>query len=330
VWENAAIANSRVFPYFIMIQTIFAFLIWAGFALKDSSDPAKSEGKEWTSMLAGLESLFPGQTALATHVQCEYDLRAEIWRWFTYQWSHVGIEHIGFNCILNLVLGWRLEKLHGNLRMGLFYNIGVFGGACCYFISDAHISVVGMSGGCYSLFGMHWGYWVINFKQKRYRWLTFFVLALFMTVDIVTYFETYKAEEAGGAKVSHSAHAGGFIAGFLLVIMFGENLVVTPFEDNLKKCSLVLAIVLTAGCLGFRVVNWAPWTIWSTEPWCFTQLVYNRTFFGDSKWHCIRCGTKACEMAWSQPAQLWTSAATYYECNTKWDGFSPLQTNIDM
>jgi membrane associated rhomboid family serine protease len=322
VWENTRIRNSRVVPWFILGQSAFAFLIWAGFALKESSDPTKAKGRAWTDIMAGMESIWPDQTALKTHVDCEFDLRPEVWRWFTYQWTHVGISHVGFNCILNLVLGWRLEKLHGNLMMALFYNLGVFGGACCYFCNDVHIAVVGMSGGCYSLIGMHWGYWIINFKQKRYRWLTFFVLVLMNGIDLFTYFTTMSDHEPGEPKVSHSAHFGGAVTGLMVVILFGENIKEQWFEPPLKVFIGVLAFGLLVLCLVWRLVAWAPYDIWDMEPWCWTTLAYNSTLFGDTEWHCVSCASEACVLAWQAPYQLWTTPATHAECVEKYGGYA--------
>ena len=43
--------------------------------------------------------------------------------------------------------------MQGPIRMFLMFNIGVFGGACCFFVNNPFDTVVGMSGGCYSLIG---------------------------------------------------------------------------------------------------------------------------------------------------------------------------------
>jgi len=321
IWENAMIRNSLVTPYFILGQTIFAFLIWSIFALKDSGDPTKNPlNKPMTALMAGMESMFPGKTSLITHIDCE-DHRYDVWRWLTYQWTHVGIGHVGFNAILNLVLGWRLEKLHGNLKMALFYNFGVLGGALCYFVSDVHISVVGMSGGCYSLLGMHWGYLILNFKQKKYRWLTLFVLLVLALVDTINYFINLKKQDDGGPKVSHSAHLGGAFAGLCIVVLFGENLKEDWFEPYLKAFCGIVGFIVVSGCIIIRLTGWPPFTLLDTEGWCWLQLVYNRTSFGDNAWHCVRCGSDACVAQWQSPNQLWTSSVTYAQCLDKHGGF---------
>merc|ERR1719210_934300 len=71
------------------------------------------------------------------------------------------------NCLLALIFGISLEGFHGPIRMFIMFNVGVFGGACCYFVSDVHTRVVGMSGGCYALVGMHFGDVLMNFHEQR-------------------------------------------------------------------------------------------------------------------------------------------------------------------
>lgn len=95
---------------------------------------------------------------------CE-DLRAQVWRWWTYQFTHVGAVHVMMNAALNVVLGIPLELMHGSLRVALMFNIGVVGGAMCYSVNDAHTVVVGCSGGCYALIGTHIADLLMNWRS---------------------------------------------------------------------------------------------------------------------------------------------------------------------
>jgi len=299
-------------------------MIWAYFSLQDSGDPVKNPtGLAWTSMLAGLESIWPLETCLKTHTDCD-DLRLQVWRWFTYQWTHVGLSHVGGNAIMNVILGWRMEKLHGNLKMMLFYNIGVLGGSLCYFVNDVHISVVGMSGGCYALVGMHWGLLVINWNEKKYRWLTLFFLVALATMDLVIYFQALQAQETGGPKVSHSVHFGGAVTGLLVVVLFGNNIDEKEWERKLKIVCGIVGFGLLVFCFTWRITAWSPYGIWDTTPWCWLQLVYSRDTFGDNTWHCVRCGSQACMKMWQTPLQNWTSPVTYTECLIEHGGFSSI------
>ncbi|KAG2455698.1 RHBL1 protein, partial [Polypterus senegalus] len=51
--------------------------------------------------------------------------RAQVWRFFTYIFMHVGLEQLGFNALLQLVIGVPLEMVHGLVRISLLYIAGV-------------------------------------------------------------------------------------------------------------------------------------------------------------------------------------------------------------
>merc|ERR1712137_956086 len=123
------------------MQTIVAFFIWFAGSLQ----VMRNEGRQFALNPAGLDTFVPGQTDLRIVGNACEDLRMDLWRTITYQWTHVGVFHILANSFMNIVLGIPLEGLHGHLRVVLMYNVGVFGGACCYWVGDSKRRVVGMS-----------------------------------------------------------------------------------------------------------------------------------------------------------------------------------------
>ncbi|XP_033618783.1 rhomboid-related protein 3 isoform X4 [Fukomys damarensis] len=52
-------------------------------------------------------------------------LRAQAWRYLTYIFMHAGIEHLGLNVVLQLLVGVPLEMVHGATRIALVYVAGV-------------------------------------------------------------------------------------------------------------------------------------------------------------------------------------------------------------
>ncbi|XP_043571042.1 rhomboid-related protein 3 isoform X2 [Chiloscyllium plagiosum] len=52
-------------------------------------------------------------------------LRRQIWRYLSYIFMHVGVEHLGFNVVLQLLVGVPLEMVHGALRISFIYLAGV-------------------------------------------------------------------------------------------------------------------------------------------------------------------------------------------------------------
>merc|ERR1711972_546199 len=116
------------------------------------------------------DSIWPGMTDLriTDETDCA-DYRAQAYRWFTYQFSHVGLGHVCMSVFLNLVIGLPLNGFHGNLRMLFMYNIGVLGGACGWMVCDLHAATVGMSGGCYALIGISLADLCMNWHEKKFR-----------------------------------------------------------------------------------------------------------------------------------------------------------------
>ena len=52
--------------------------------------------------------------------------RAEIWRFYTYQFLHAGFPHIFGNVLMQLFLGIPLELVHGSIRLGIKYVLCIY------------------------------------------------------------------------------------------------------------------------------------------------------------------------------------------------------------
>ncbi|XP_038618860.1 rhomboid-related protein 1 isoform X2 [Tachyglossus aculeatus] len=81
--------------------------------------------------------------------------RARAWRFLTYMFMHVGLEQLGFNALLQLMIGVPLEMVHGFLRISFLYLAGVLAGSLTVSITDMRAPVVGGSGGVYALCSAH-------------------------------------------------------------------------------------------------------------------------------------------------------------------------------
>jgi len=270
-------------PFFILLQLLAQWPLWI-------------IGKIATGdFVAGLETIAPGSTDLRVNRDCE-DLRAEIWRWLTYQWTHAGISHIGFNTFMLLFLGVPLEGFHGHLRFALMFNVGVFGGACCFLVTDAHgPSLIGMSGGCYALLGMHMADIVMNFAEKAKPRRKLMILLLIAVIDFVNV--ALSQDTNAAASPSHWAHLGGYVAGLLIGIVLGRNLVRRGFEDVVW---IVCAIVGTGlACFSIAwALSWPPRDIFDLTPWCWGKQVLSRPHFNDTNYHCVRCDGPNCVADW--------------------------------
>ncbi|KAM5131529.1 rhomboid-related protein 1 isoform 1-T1 [Callospermophilus lateralis] len=93
--------------------------------------------------------------------------RARAWRFLTYMFMHAGLEQLGFNALLQLMIGVPLEMVHGLLRISLLYLAGVLAGSLTVSITDMRAPVVGGSGGVYALCSAHLANVVMNWAGMR-------------------------------------------------------------------------------------------------------------------------------------------------------------------
>ncbi|CAJ1359805.1 unnamed protein product [Effrenium voratum] len=288
--SGKAIEDERDYwPVFVLSQSLLVFLLWVIFA---------AQSEEFFSAKAGLDSIVPGTTNMAIHSDCE-DLRWQIWRWLTYQFTHAGLSHVGLNIFIVLVVGMRLEMYHGHVRTLVVFNLGVICAAFNFAVADGHASLIGMSGGAYALMGMTFGSLILNWHDTRYRRPELLVLLVLFALDLVF---AYADGLAKDSEVSHSAHFGGYAAGFVLGILVGRNLDEEEKQEHAKtlRCERILQLVL--GVVGAIVLvsviawaaQWPPRTLSDTTPWCWNRQIFNQSLFPEFRFHCIRCQDDSC------------------------------------
>jgi hypothetical protein len=142
-------------PFFLLGISFLQIIIFLYYVFTESSGVADA-----TSPIAGPEELW--MKAVGPFPLCS-DLRSEVWRLVSYQLVHAGIQHIGFNMVMQLIFGLPLNMVHGSIRFGFIYQLGVIGGALAFAVVDgAHGAVVGCSGGVYCIFGMHLAEVIMN------------------------------------------------------------------------------------------------------------------------------------------------------------------------
>eukprot|EP00927_Polykrikos_kofoidii_P028183 TRINITY_DN24640_c0_g1_i1.p1 TRINITY_DN24640_c0_g1~~TRINITY_DN24640_c0_g1_i1.p1 ORF type:complete len:777 (-),score=112.14 TRINITY_DN24640_c0_g1_i1:67-2397(-) len=281
-------------PVFIVLQTALAFGLWLYYAIR-SGEPLHLSSAARDPL--GLVSLFPGWTELQVHKDCE-DLRPQLWRWLSYQFSHSDLTHVGINSFMNLMFGIPLECFYGSCLMLIMYTVGVFGAACIKSVADIHVAVVGMSGGCYALVGMHASDLVLNWSHKRYRHVHVLVLVIFAMLDLMNSVVLM----GGNGRQNNWSHLGGVVAGLSVGIVVGRSLVV-------KRWQRVMAamILLTSGFIAAFCVAWAqqwPPRSFGESGWCWLRQVRSVTRFGDVAWHCVRCHSRECIQEWSKEVDI--------------------------
>jgi len=279
-------------PIFTISQLVLAFGAWALLPLfnPDSANDARSGG-------AGLESLWPGDTAFLLQRDCT-DLRYQCWRWLTYQFTHASFTHILGNSVMLFIVAIPLEGFHGHLRLALLLNVGVAVGAAFDSFLQNSYQLVGMSAGVYALMGMHYADVIMNWGQMEYRYGKSALLLVLILIDSIA---AMVSEFSGdGTNISHAAHFGGWLSGMLMGVLVGRNLKVHDFEHYFQAVAFVILLVIVI----FSAVwlsGWPPRTIFQAEQdaWCWVRQVYNTSLFQSNNWQCVFCSTEACTKSWA-------------------------------
>lgn len=184
-----------------------------------------------------------------------------------------------------------MEGIHGSWRLILMYNVGVLGGAFFCFLSSAHTAVMGMSGGCYALVGMHVADLLMNWRRKRYRKPIILMLVILLSADIV---QLQFMREAG---VSYMAHIGGAIFGLCMGFAVGKNYSDHQYQSSFRRLASMVVVLLSSVALLWLAVTWPPKNIGEEIGWCWHRQAFNVSLFGNG-WQCIRCGNHSCIEHW--------------------------------
>jgi len=211
------------------------------------------------------------------------------------------LAHIAFNAGLNLVLGVPLEQFHGSLKMFVMYELGVFGGACCYFLADGHNKVVGTSGGCFALIGIRVGDLIMNWNQRPYRYWRLLFLSALVGMEVAV---EAMSEPEGGVQTSNAAHVGGAAVGLFSGVVIGRNLEREACEWVLQAAFLLLGAAFLVWSLAVGM-SWPPQNIFEETPWCWLRQVSNATLFDNWDWQCVKCFSAECIQEWSMQQRIY-------------------------
>ena len=194
-------------PWFMISSAIAQISLFFSYA---------TGGISWTYPVGGPKSCIMG---VATPPPDCTDLRPEVWRLACSQYVHKGIGHLFSNVVLLLVLGIPLEMVHGWFRTGVLYTLGVILGNLSHVVFKATGSLVGCSGGVYSLMGAHAVNIFLNWSEMPNRDIRISVFGSMLVADLVNYWFLFQS------GVSYMAHFGGYVSGVLGGSILLRNLV---------------------------------------------------------------------------------------------------------
>nr|XP_058139838.1 rhomboid-related protein 3 isoform X1 [Dasypus novemcinctus] len=164
-------------------------------------------------------------------------LRAQAWRYLTYIFMHAGVEHLGLNVVLQLLVGVPLEMVHGATRIGLVYVAGVVAGSLVVSVADMTAPVVGSSGGVYALVSAHLANIVMNWSGMKcqFKLLRMAVALICMSMEFgrAVWLRFHPSAYPPCPHPSFVAHLGGVAVGITLGVVVLRN-----YEQRLQDQSL--------------------------------------------------------------------------------------------
>ncbi|KAM9296633.1 rhomboid-related protein 3 [Gastrophryne carolinensis] len=164
-------------------------------------------------------------------------LRMQAWRYLSYMLMHAGIEHLGVNVALQLLVGIPLEMVHGTTRIAFLYVAGVLAGSLAVSLADMTAPVVGSSGGVYAIVSAHLANIVMNWSGMRCQFkllrMSFALICMSLEFGRAVWLRFYPSAYPPCPHPSFVAHLGGVLVGITLGVVVLRN-----FEQRLQDQTL--------------------------------------------------------------------------------------------
>jgi membrane associated rhomboid family serine protease len=144
----------------------------------------------------------------------------QIWRPVTYLFVHGGLGHVLINMLFLFMFGCRLEREWGTHAFVQYYFVCGIGAGLFTFIPLQNFYGANHIGASGAIFGVLLAYGLIYPRNIIYFMLTI-PLEVRYFVIIMGLIALYGTMGAGGSGVSHIAHLGGLVVGYVYLRMGG-------------------------------------------------------------------------------------------------------------
>lgn len=185
--------------------------------------------------------------------QCR-DCRAETYRLLSLQFAHSGVPHLAVNLVGLLFYGSYLEVFQGGLVTGVVFQLGVALATLGQNFYYAFGSLVGCSGGVYTLIGANVANAMLNgdFMRTHTRDLICGIIAVQLLLDGLLYVVYFNPSSG------YAAHFTGFVVGALAVPAFGYAKIPSNYKLIARALCSVCLIILVVVMLNFYIKSWPP------------------------------------------------------------------------
>ncbi|VDK86369.1 unnamed protein product [Litomosoides sigmodontis] len=177
----------------------------------------------------------------------------EIWRYLTYMFIHIGITHLAFNVLTQIILGIPLELVHKSWRIALVYLSGILAGSLLDYAIDRRTYLAGASGGVYALLAGHIAELLINWSEMEFAFCRAFALVVLISSDasiaIYHHYYLYAID-----KISHASHLAGFVAGVLMGTIVLRNFRKKKWERIIWWIAFIVTLLLFSTLILLNIV----------------------------------------------------------------------------
>jgi membrane associated rhomboid family serine protease len=139
--------------------------------------------------------------------------RGFLWQPATYLFLHGGLLHLGFNLLVLWMFGGELERVWGKRTfLRYFFLCGIGAAACVILLTPSSpIPTIGASG---ALYGILLAYGLLFPERQIFLWFLLPIRAkhFVLVLGALTFYSTLTLP---GSSVSHVAHLGGLVVGYL-------------------------------------------------------------------------------------------------------------------
>ncbi|XP_072376146.1 rhomboid-related protein 1-like [Diabrotica undecimpunctata] len=167
--------------------------------------------------------------------------KRQVYRYVTYLLLHADTMHLYGNLVIQILLGIRLEMVH-SWRVVVIYVAGAFGGCLTHSVLDRSSTLVGGSGGVFSMFTAHIAAVILNWREWTHPTVHLLLFGVVVIIDV--FYKLFGHTEVGD-ETSYLSHAGGAVVGLLFGVNILRNIRVTKFENHLWYICLVTLCILT-------------------------------------------------------------------------------------
>jgi len=222
--------------------------------------------------------------------------RVDVWRFFTYMFLHGGWMHLGWNVVIQLLVGVPLEMAQpgwkGTLRVAGLFMAGIIVGGLGAGVAEHDKYLVGSSPGTYALIMAHLACLALNWKEdgqlnekqkqckqeakeegktvraraylkKNVRIGRLLFVVGFMLIDIILTIKNVilcdRDETKYCKSVSRAGHGFGALIGLTVGVFILHNRKVEPWEQKLKIAAFILSGILVGSLIVWHLLGGSDW-----------------------------------------------------------------------